>query len=142
MISNDKKTVVHVAKAKVGMTEDEYRDLLASVGAKSSMDLTDKTFADLMERFSKLGFKTKNKRRYRRVDNLPMPELMKKLEAMLLDMDLPWAYADSITKKRFKNLDGSPMEKVQWLNGEDLYKLVQMIAMHQKRMDTKKRRKV
>ncbi|MBI9093160.1 MAG: DUF1018 domain-containing protein [Desulfobacterium sp.] len=135
MISKAKIALIHVAKKQVGMTEAEYRDLLASVNVESSKALNTKTFADVMEQFKKLGFKTKSKRRYRRVDNLPRGKqaLMKKLEAMLLDMDLPWAYADSITMKRFKNADGSPIEKAQWLDDGDLYKLVQMIVIHQKR---------
>lgn len=135
MISKAKKALVHVAKAKVGMTEEEYRDLLASVGVKSSKDLTIRTFAVVMDRFKELGFKTRSKRHYRRIDNLPRGKqaLMKKLEAMLLDMNLSWAYADGITKKRFKNADGSPIEKAQWLNDEDLYKLVQIIVVFQKR---------
>ena len=142
MISAAKIALVHVAKKQVGMTEDEYRDLLASVNVESSKDLNTRTFADVMDRFTKLGFKTKNKRRYRRVDNLPRGKqaLMKKLEAILLDMKLSWAYADGITKKRFKSADGSPIEKAQWLNDGDLYKLVQMMAVHQKRTKGKNKK--
>ncbi len=32
MISKNKIKVIHVAKKQVGMTEDEYRDLLGGVG--------------------------------------------------------------------------------------------------------------
>lgn len=130
MISNDKKAVVHIAKAQVGMSDEEYRDLLGSVGVDSSKDLNNKTFAQVMARFETFGFQTTSKTRSRRkVNNLPKNKqaLMKKLEAIILDMDLSWAYVDSIARSRFK------VAAAQWLDGEKLFKLVQMMAVHQKR---------
>lgn len=130
MISNDKKAVIHIAKAQVGMTDPEYRDLLGSVGAKSSKDLNNKTFDQVMVRFEAFGFKTKSKtRKTRKVSNLPRSKqaMMKKLEAIILDMGLTWAYVDAIAKKRFG------VDAAQWLEGEELFKLVQMMAVFQKR---------
>ncbi|MBU1193986.1 MAG: regulatory protein GemA [Proteobacteria bacterium] len=130
MIPNSKKAVIHIAKAQTGMTEDEYRDLLGSVGAESSKDLNSRTFDQVMSKFEALGFKTTTKTRtIRKVSNLPKNKkaLMKKLEAMLLDMDLPWSYVDSIARKRFGK------DAAQWLEGDELYKLVQMMAVYQKR---------
>lgn len=130
MISNNKKAVIHIAKGQVGLTEDEYRDLLGSVGAKTSKDLNNKTFALVMGSFEAMGFKTTSKpRKTRRVDNLPKDKkkLMQKLEAIILDMDLSWAYVDAIAKKRFD------VAAAQWLNGEHLFKLVQMMVVYQKR---------
>lgn len=130
MIDNRKKAVIHIAKAQVGMSDEEYRDLLGSVGVESSKDLTGKTFAQVMSRFEKLGFQTTSKTRsQRKVSNLPKDkkQLMKKLEAIILDMDLSWAYVDGIARKRFK------VDAAQWLGGEELFKLVQMMAVYQKR---------
>ena len=130
MISKAKKAVIHIAKAQVGMNDVEYRDLLGSVGVESSVDLNNKTFAQVMARFEKFGFQTTSKTRSRRkVNNLPKDKqpLMKKLEAIILDMDLTWAYVDSIARSRFK------VETAQWLDGEKLFKLVQMMSVHQKR---------
>ncbi len=135
MISNAKKAVIHIAKAQVGMSEDEYRDLLGSVGVESSKDLTAITFDEIMTHFEKLGFKTtaKVRRNKRKLNNLPVSKkaLMKKLEAILLDMDLTWGYADSIAKSRFK------VDRAQWLESSDLQKLVQMMVIHQKRQRRK-----
>lgn len=130
MISNDKKAVIHIAKAQTGMTEDEYRDLLGSVGAKSSKELNNRTFDKVMSRFEALGFRTTSKtRKIRKVNNLPKDKrsLMKKLEAIILSMNLSWAYVDSIAKKRFG------VDAAQWLEGEELFKLVQMMSVYQKR---------
>ena len=130
MIDNRKKAVIHIAKAQVGMSDEEYRDLLSGVGVTSSVDLNNKTFAQVMSRFENLGFQTTSKTRSRRkVSNLPKnkKQLMKKLEAIILDMDLTWEYVDAIARKRF-NVDA-----VQWLDGEELFKVVQMMTVHQKR---------
>lgn len=127
MISNSKKALIHVAKKQTGMTEPEYRSLLCGVGVGSSTYLNNKTFAEVMDRFKELGFTPKKSSR--KTDNLPRGKsaLMKKLEAILLDMGLDWPYVDSIAKSRFK------VERVQWLEPAPLRKLVQMMAMHQKR---------
>jgi len=130
MIDNRKKAVIHIAKAQVGMSDEEYRDLLGSVGVESSKDLNNTTFSKAMNQFEKLGFQTTSKTRSRRkVNNLPKDkkQLMKKLEAIILDMDLSWEYVDSIARSRFK------VDTAQWLDGDDLFKLVQMMVIHQKR---------
>lgn len=129
MITNGKKAMIHVAKKQIGMTEDEYRALLSGVGVKSSKDLNDKTFGDVMDRFKELGFKPKRKKQPGNINNLPESKrpLMKKLEAIILDMGLDWPYVDAIAKSRFK------VDKAQWLEPGPLRKLVQMMATHQKR---------
>lgn len=144
MISNRKKAVIHIAKAQTGMTDDEYRALLSSVGVKSSTALNGKTFGVVMKEFEKLGFRTtsaagskRSRKLKRKVNNLPggKRNLMKKLEAIVLDMNLSWAYVDSIARSRFK------VDTVQWLEVGDLYKLVQMMVIHQKRQSLKNKQK-
>ncbi len=144
MINNRKKAVIHIAKAQTGMTDDEYKALLSSVGVKSSTALNGKTFGVIMKKFEKLGFRTtsaagskRSYKRKRKVNNLPgsKKNLMKKLEAIVLDMDLSWAYVDSIAQSRFK------VDTVQWLETGDLYKLVQMMVIHQKRQSLKQKQK-
>jgi len=131
MISNAKKAVIHIAKAQVGMRDEEYRDLLSSVGASSSKELTDATFNKVMGRFETLGFRTTSKprKRPRKATGLPpgKREIMAKLEAILLDMDLPWAYVDSIAQKRFG------VDTVQWLDATALHAVLKMMIYHQNR---------
>jgi len=134
MIDNDKKAVIHIAKTQTGMTEIEYRDLLSSVGAKSSKDLDNKTFGHVMSRFEALGYKSKSKTKVgRKIHNLPPDKqaVMKKIEAILLDMDLNWAYVDSMAKKRFG------VDAAQWLEGGPLFKLLQMMIYHHNRWKKK-----
>lgn len=138
MISNAKKAVIHIAKAQTGMSDAEYRDLLSSVGASSSTQLTNATFDQVMERFEALGFRTTSKprKRPRKAAGLPQNKqaVMAKLEAILLDMDLPWAYVDGIARKRFG------VDTVQWLDAEDLYKVLKMMIYHKQRTWKKKER--
>ncbi|MCP3940033.1 MAG: DUF1018 domain-containing protein [Desulfobacteraceae bacterium] len=130
MISNAKKAVIHIAKSQVGMSNEEYHDLLSSVSVTSSKKLNNKTFSIVMNQFEQLGFKTKSKTRSKRkVSNLPNRKqpLIKKLEAIILDMGKSWRYVDAISKRRFD------IETAQWLEVPELRKLVQMMVIYQKR---------
>lgn len=133
MISNAKKAMIHVAKNQIGMTEDEYRALLSSVGVKSSKDLNNKTFGDVMDRFKALGFKPKRKNRPGNISNLPESKrsLMEKLEAIILDMGLDWPYVDKQAKRSFG------VDKAVWLERKELHSLVKRMAIHQKRTHEK-----
>lgn len=53
-----KIALIHVAKAKTGLTEDEYRALLFGVaGVNSAADIErEDQFQGIMESFKKLGF--------------------------------------------------------------------------------------
>lgn len=48
--------LIHVAKAKIGMTEPEYRDLLGAFGCESSKQLTAAKFEAVMKHFYNMGF--------------------------------------------------------------------------------------
>ena len=132
MISKKKLAVIHIAKAQTGMTDGEYRSLLAGFGVASSKDLKLRDFDTLMSRFEALGFRTTSPRR-RKPGGLPEGKAaaMKKIEAILLDMGLSWAYVDSIAKKRFG------VDAVQWLDDEGVRKIMQMMIYHQKRRKNK-----
>ena len=128
MISNNKKAVIHIAKAKLGMTDEEYRDLLGSVGAESSRDLDAKGFDRVMSRMEAMGFRTTSTKK-RKTRTLPLSKrsIMSKIEAIILDMGLSWAYVDAIAKKRFG------VDSVHWLEADDLFKVLQMLIYHQNR---------
>lgn len=132
MINNRKKALIHVAKKQLGLSEDEYRAVLEQVGVGSSKDLTDKTFGVVMAHFERLGFKPRTKKRPM-LDNLPSGKqaMMKKLEAILLDLGLDWGYVDSQAKKSFG------VEKTIWLDQKQLHSLLKRMIIHQNRTKTK-----
>ncbi|MDX9785471.1 MAG: DUF1018 domain-containing protein [Desulfobacterales bacterium] len=53
--------------------------------------------------------------------------LVSKIGAILADKKLPWKYADAIAKKRFG------VDTVEWCDTKALLKIVQMLAVYQKR---------
>lgn len=56
-IGNSRISILHVAKAAIGMTEEDYRSMLVRVaGVRSSKDLNDSGFVAVMEEFKRLGF--------------------------------------------------------------------------------------
>lgn len=59
MISKSKIDLIHVARNRLAMTDDDYRAMLGRVaGVESSKALDDKGFAALMIEFGRLGFES------------------------------------------------------------------------------------
>jgi phage gp16-like protein len=59
MISKQQLSVVHVAKARLGLCDDDYRALLKqAAGVESARDLDAWGFARIMEAFERLGFQS------------------------------------------------------------------------------------
>lgn len=130
MIDNAKKAVIHIAKSQTGMSEDEYRGLLSSVGVESSRDLTDAKFRILMDKFEKLGFQTTSKPRTKK-PRIKVPEskekLVGKINKMLGVLNLSLSYADGMAKKMFK------IDFFEWADPDQLRKLVAALMYHKKR---------
>lgn len=125
MINNNKKAVIHIAKAQTGTSEEEYRDILSSVGAASSKDLTSAKFEIVMKHFEKCGFKRKKK------PGKPMTsksKLLGKIKAMCADLGLKPGYADGIAKNMFK------VDLVAWCDAAQLRKIVAALMYHKKRL--------
>ena len=102
---------IHIAKQQLGLEDDTYRALLARVsGVQSAKDLTDKQASMVLKEFERLGFKpmpSKTKGKPHNFDALP--NQIKKIEAVLADIGMPWAYADAIARQMFK------VQRVAWL---------------------------
>lgn len=113
MIDNNKKAVIHIAKMQTGMTENEYRALLSSVGVDSSKELTAATFDIIMQRFKKLGFKNQNQKTLS-----SKTLLMGKIKAMCASMELNTTYADGIARKMHR------IDKYAWCDANQLRKIV------------------
>ncbi|MFA5712496.1 phage protein GemA/Gp16 family protein [Mycolicibacterium sp.] len=113
--------VIHVAKAKCGMSEEDYRALLGSVGAQSSKDLGRAQFDEIMRHFETLGFRSTGAARIRRVQESRRP-LMEKIGALLTAQGLPWSYADGIAKRMFK------VQRCEWCDPQRLLKIVAALS--------------
>ncbi len=130
MINNKKKALIHVAKAKVGMSEMEYRDMLASVGVTSSKDLNVAKFDVVMEHFKKLGFKSKRNPSDKTPRQGPVSSkdrLLGKVDAILADLGLKRGYADAIARNMFG------IDMMSWCDAHQLHKIVAALSYHQQR---------
>jgi phage gp16-like protein len=113
--------VIHVARAKCAMSEEDYRALLESVGAKTSKDLSVGQFDEIMRHFEALGFRSTGAARIRRVQASRRP-LMEKISALLTAQGLPWSYADGIAKQMFK------IQRCEWCHPKQLLKIVAALS--------------
>ena len=58
METNNQKAVIHIAKARLGLGDDTYRDVLeAHAGVRSAKDLDYNGFRAVMKHFEQCGFK-------------------------------------------------------------------------------------
>lgn len=53
--------------------------------------------------------------------------MINKLGAIAAELDLPWSYLDSMSKRMFG------VDKTEWLTAAQMHKLVAALAIHQKR---------
>ncbi|MDY6789706.1 MAG: regulatory protein GemA [Thermodesulfobacteriota bacterium] len=132
-ISNKKKALIHVAKAKIGMSETEYRDMLAGVGVASSKELNAAKFNLVIKHFYKLGFKRQKAKGRRKQAVGPVSSkdrLLGKVDAILADLGLKRGYADAIARNMFG------IDAASWCNAHQLHKIVAALMYHQKRNKT------
>lgn len=128
MISNDKKAVVHIAKAQTGMSEVEYRDLLGSVGATSSTDLTQAGFKQMMKHFENMGFKQKKTKAPKAWKPVPSKtRLLGKIKAMRVDMGLSQRYVDAIARRMFS------IDAAAWCDADQLRKIAAALMYKKKK---------
>lgn len=107
---------IHIAKQQLGMEDDVYRSLLARVaGVRSSTELTQRQVGAVLREFERLGFQPKpgSKTTGKPHNFQQMPARITKIEALLADMKLPWAYADALAKQMFK------VARVAWVKKVD-----------------------
>ncbi len=96
---------VHIARQRLGLTEDDYRNLLWDrFGVESSTNLDMQGLHDLLLHFQKLGFAPVKRRDAENPGGTDAQ--MRKIEALLAEKgrvegtDVPWGYAVSILKKQ------------------------------------------
>lgn len=118
--------IIHIAKKTVGMSDDDYRAMLAGYGADHASQLDEKSFRAVMLHFEKLGFTGKNHK--------PGPERLSskrlqtgKIRAIAYEMRLTTSYLDAIARNMFG------IDCWQWLDAHQLSKLLVALVYHQKR---------
>lgn len=105
---------IHVGAKQLGLDEQTRRDLIERVtGVRSAADLDDAARAAVVQELRRLGAGRPGARKGAypgKPGNMAtMPSEVRKIEAQLTDMGLPWSYADSIAKRMFR------IPRVAWL---------------------------
>ena len=123
MLNKKQKAVIHVAKDKIGMDEEEYRALLSSFGVETSSHLDDRSFQTLMKHFEKLGFKSKFAEKAKPPES--KTRLLAKIYAVRTAMNLTESYIDAIARRMYRT------DSYKWLDASQLHKLVAALTYHQ-----------
>ena len=128
---------IHIARQQLGMDDESYRAMLQRVaGVRSAAALNPTQTAAVLAELQRMGFAPKpgprNRGKPHNMDTLAMPAMMRKVEALLADMALPWAYADGIAKQMFG------IERCAWIRKESqLTALIAALHNRQKKLHIK-----
>lgn len=120
--TNDKRrrelAQIHMAAKQLGMDEDTYRGMLQQVaGVRSAGKLTQSGRTAVLTHLRSAGWKAQPRKRVAQHPgtpaNLEREPQLQKIEALLAEMQLSWAYADAIARRQFG------VERVAWLRKPD-----------------------
>jgi phage gp16-like protein len=124
---------IHIGKKALHMTDDVYREMLQAVaGVQSAAELDGAGCRAVLYHLRSLGFadgkaKRSHKGRPRNMDQADRGAQLGKVEALLLEANRPWAYADAIALRVCK------VERVAWCSPEQLRKVIAALVYNAKR---------
>lgn len=135
---------IHMMAEQIGMDthdkneESEYRSMLwtvARVRSAAALDFAGrrKVIDHLKARGRKTSKGDVNKGKPVNVKPELVP-LMGKIGALLADMKLPWSYAAAIAKQQ-TSAQGKGIEKLEWLNAEQMHAVVTALVLKQRRSE-------
>lgn len=126
---------IHMLKKQLGMDETAYRGMLArvseahGVAVTSAGDLTEPQRQAVIEEMRRLGgAPARYPGKPHNFASDGMPAMITKIEALLADMKLPWAYADAIAKRQ------CGIERCAWVRKEpQLRAIITALAVEQRK---------
>jgi len=136
-LGRSQKALVHVAKKRLGMSEEAYRDMLASFGVESSKDLLQSQFQAVMDRFEAGGFvsdKAPGVHKSAKASGMDKPvsaerrPMVSKIHAILADLELPWSYADGIARRMFG------IDRLRFCDVDQTQKVMQALIKRQRKL--------
>lgn len=121
---------IHIAKKELGMDDDTYRAMLQNVaGVRSAKELNAAGAAKVLAHLKRCGWKPKTAAKVGRKPKPPAGRgaVMGKVEALLAEAKRPWEYAHAMALRMFQ------VEKVDWLDDQQLQKLMAALIYDAKR---------
>jgi hypothetical protein len=126
---------IKIAQKDLAMDDAAYRALLTRVTGKNSAAVLDKGELEAVIReMQRLGFRPVNQQGPRPRVSDGKKRTLAKISAILRELNLSWNYAHGMAKAMFAR------ERVEWLNAEELHKLMQALAVYQRRQRTRQAR--
>lgn len=116
-----KRQAIHVARRQLDLDDASYRALLMRAArVNSSADiLSIKQADDVLDAMTKLGFQHKPRitpgKRAGAPGNLANEPMLQKIEALLADMQLPWAYAEKIAENITGGKKPEAIKRLAWV---------------------------
>lgn len=124
---------IHIGKKRLGLSDKAYRELLARMAqVHSAADLDEAGRRAVLDEMRRLGFvdgkvKRSHAGRPRNMDSPDRGAQLGKIEAMLLEANRLWVYADAIARR----ICG--VEKIAWCTSEQLRKVIAALVSNAKR---------
>lgn len=126
---------IHIAKQQLGMTDDDYKAMIKTVGRSitgSSKDLDYAGRQRVLDHLKACGFKPKasaaTKRQARPTPAPDKLKLVRRIRAQLISLDRkPDTYADGIAKQMYG------LEFFEWGTHDQLHAITAALAVQQKR---------
>ena len=130
---NRQLAAIHLAARDLGLDRDAYEDVLFTVArVRSAADLDAAGRGAVLEHFRARGWKPRTRKNAHpgqphNLDSEDRGPQLKKIEALLADSRLPWAYADGVAKRMFD------IDRVQFCRPDQLHKVIAALVYDQRR---------
>lgn len=123
---------IKIAQKALAMDDDTYRALLTRVtGKNSAAELDKRGLEAVIREMRRLGWQAGNPQGTPPRFASEKSRTVAKIGAMLKELGLGWNYAHGMAKSMFGRA------RVEWLNSEELHKLMQALAVYQRRQRKK-----
>ena len=119
---------IKIAQKALAMNDDSYRALLTRVTGKgSAAALEQREMEAVLREMQRLGWQAGNPQGTPPRFASEKSRTTAKIGAMLKELGLSWNYAHGMAKAMFAR------ERVEWLDAVELHKLMQALAVYQRR---------
>ena len=119
---------IKIAQKALAMNDDSYRALLTRITGKGSAAALEKREMEaVLREMQRLGWKPVNPQGTRPRVASEKDRTLAKIGAILKELNLSWNYAHGMAKAMFAR------ERVEWLDAAELHKLMQALAVYQRR---------
>lgn len=124
--------ILHIAKAQLMMTEEEYRAILKTFDVTTSKDLSIQKYNQLLRKFQADGFilttRKKISCRNRSAGSWEKEPMLRKIRALLSTMKLSSKYSDSIAKHMFG------IDNTTWCTPAQLHSIIAALEYKKKKL--------